>query len=503
MTDVLIVGAGPTGLTLACDLARRGVAVRVIDRRTAPHRESRGKTLHPRSLEVFQDLGVAARTVATGTAHLVFRKYFDGARVSDTDPFAGGGPLPGSPYDSAVFMGQWQIEDILRDRLAGLGVTVEYGAELTALSQDADGVTASLAGGRSVRSAYLAGCDGGHSSVRTLLGVLFEGHSEETQSMVCGDVEAVGLGRECWHQWFTGDGEAIMLCPIPGTDVFQLQASLERDERGEPLPPSLESFQRLFDRHARMPGVRLDRPTWLSTWRVNVRLAERLRVGRVFLAGDAAHVHPIAGGLGMNTGIQDAFNLGWKLGLALSGQAGSALLDTYEEERLPVAALTLEITTDRLRHVLEAIKVPGNGTETTLSSPIGTSYHWSSLAAGEGTSTLRPGDRAPDAPCTGPDGRPLRLFDLLAGGRFTLLGFGPGATAALRETAAAYGGLVDTHAVATGPLGGAGAPEPAARRLYGVEGDALVLIRPDNHIALMTGDTDPAPVHTYLDALRG
>ncbi|MFH8366618.1 FAD-dependent monooxygenase [Streptomyces sp. NPDC018031] len=501
MTDVLIVGSGPTGLTLACDLARRGVAVRIIDRRAAPHRESRGKTLHPRSLEVFEDLGVAGPVLAIGTPHLVFRKYFDGAHVSDTDPFAGPGPLTGSPYDSAVFMGQWQIEDILRDRLAGLGTTVEYDAELTALTQDEEGVTATLADGRAIRSAYLVGCDGGHSGVRTMLGIPFEGSTEPEQSMVCGDVRAAGLGRECWHQWFTADGDAVMLCPIPDTDVFQLQASLERDERGEPLPPSLESFQRLFDLHARMPGVTLHDPSWLSTWRVNVRLAQRLRSGRVFLAGDAAHVHPIAGGLGMNTGIQDAFNLGWKLALALTGRAGTALLDSYEEERLPIAALTLEITTDRLRHVLEAIKEPGNGTETTLSAPIGTSYHWSSLATGDGTGKLRPGDRAPDAECAEADGGPSRLFTLMAGGRFTILGFGTGTPAALRGTAAAYGDLVSVHTVDTGPAAGGGSGS-AARDAYGITGDALVLIRPDNHIALITPGDDPAPVHTYLDGLR-
>ncbi|MBH5337440.1 FAD-dependent monooxygenase [Streptomyces pactum] len=502
MTDVLIVGAGPTGLTLACDLARRDIAVRVVDRRAAPHRESRGKTLHPRSLEVFRELGVAGPVLAVGTAHLVFRKYFDGAWASDTDPFADGGPLPGSPYDSAVFMGQWQIEDILRERLAALGVTVEYGAGLTAFHQDGDGVTATLADGRSVRSAYLVGCDGGHSSVRQLLGVPFEGHSEEARTMVCGDVEAVGLGRECWHQWFTTGGEAVMLCPIPGTDVFQFQGSLELDERGEPLPPSLESFQRLFDRHARVPGVRLRRPTWLSTWRVNVRLAERLRTGRVFLAGDAAHVHPIAGGLGMNTGIQDAFNLGWKLALVLSGRAGSTLLDTYDEERLPVAALTLEVTTDRLRHVLDAIKDPGNGTETTLTAPIGASYHWSSLAAGERTASVRPGDRAPDVPFPDRAGHPRRLFDLWGEGRFTVLGFGPDTREALHATATAHGDLIGSHALVGGPADG-GATAPAARRTYGIDGDALVLIRPDHHIALVSRGTDPEPVHRYLGALSG
>lgn len=501
MTDVLIVGAGPTGLTLACDLARRGTAVRIIDRRAAPHRESRGKTLHPRSIEVFGALGVAGPVLATGTAHLVFRKYFDGAHVNDTDPFAGDGPLPRSPYDSAVFMGQWQIEEILRARLGELGVTVEHGTELAAFTQDAQGVTATFADGRTARTAYLAGCDGGHSRVRRVLGVRFEGHGGQAQSMVCGDVAAEGLSRDYWHQWFTEDGDAVMLCPIPGTDVFQIQASLERDEQGEPLPPSVESFQRLFDRHARMPGIRLHSRGWLSTWRVNVRMAGQLRTGRVFLAGDAAHVHPIAGGLGMNTGIQDAFNLGWKLALASAGRAGSALLDTYEEERLPVAAATLDITTDRLHHVLERVREPGNGTESTLAAPIGTTYRWSSLAVGGGTKTVQPGDRAPDAVAADGSGRRVRLFELLSEPRFTLLGFGTGAAEALNDAAAPYGDLVNAHALhPTRPE--ANTSDDDAFRVYGIDGDALVLVRPDLHIALIAPGTDPGPVHAYLDGLR-
>ncbi|MET7621551.1 FAD-dependent monooxygenase [Streptomyces sp. NPDC005408] len=498
MTDVLIVGAGPTGLTLACDLARRGIAVRIIAKSAAHHRESRGKTLHPRSLEVLEDLGVADRVLADGTVHLVFRKYFNGEFVSDTDPFAGAGPTPDAPFDSGVFIGQWRIEEILRDRLAVHGVKVELGAELTGFTQDADGVTATLADGRRIQAAYLIGCDGGHSRVRTTLGVPFAGHTEQAQAMVCGDVEAEGISRDYWHQWFTPDG-AIMLCPIPGTNSFQLQASPEIDGQGAPLPPSLVGFQRLFDRHARAAG-RLRNATWLSTWRVNVRMVERARVGRVFLAGDAAHVHPIAGGLGMNTGIQDAYNVGWKLALTLTGQAGSALLDTYDEERLPVAAWTLQITTDRLNRVLEAIKEPGNGVEAAAPPTVGQGYQWSSLATGTGSHVLRPGDRAPDAPCEDTAGNRVRLFQLFAGPHFTLLGFGPAASGALAEVTA-RGNLVRTHAIDAEPSGLRDA-DGRARHAYGIDGDALVLVRPDNHIALITEGADNRAALAFLDRLR-
>ncbi|MGW7434490.1 FAD-dependent monooxygenase [Streptomyces sp. NPDC054849] len=353
-TDVLIAGSGPTGLTLACDLAHRGLAVRIIDQRAEPHRESRGKGLTPESIEAFGPLGVAERMTDVGRAGVTLRKYFDGAHIGDTT------------VDGGLVVGQWQVEQVLRERLSELGVHVEYGARLAGIVQDAAGVSAQLADGRSVRSRYLAGCDGGRSTVRGLLGIPFEGSTAQEEVMVLGDVTAPGLSREFWHQWFTSDGGGVLLCPIPGTDGFQLQASRELDERGEPLPPSLESFQRLFDRHARMPGIRLAQATWLSSWRVNVRMATRLREGRAFLAGDAAHVHPIAGGLGMNTGIQDAVALGRTLAAALAGPADEHILVAYEAERLPVAAELLADTSRRMEQVLAAVREPGVGTEAGL-----------------------------------------------------------------------------------------------------------------------------------------
>ncbi|RSS73962.1 FAD-dependent oxidoreductase [Streptomyces sp. WAC06614] len=346
-TDVVVVGAGPTGLTLACELARRGKAVRILDQREAPHRESRGKGLRPGSLEVFEGLGIADELRALGSTDRIYRKYFDGEHAADTH------------VEGLMLIGQWQIEEALRARLADLGVRVEYGAQVHGIAQHADGVTASLGDGRSVRAAYLAGCDGGRSAVRKLLGIAFEGHTDDEQAMVVGDVRAPGLSRAHWHQWFTSDGHAMMLCPIPGTDTFQLQASPERDARGRALPPTLEGFQRLFDRHARMPGIRLTDPTWMSTWRVNVRMADRLREGRAFLAGDAAHVHPIAGGFGMNTGIGDAAALARSL-------SGEVPLDAYEAERLPVAAHVLADTSARMRRVEEAVRTPGRGIEAAL-----------------------------------------------------------------------------------------------------------------------------------------
>ncbi|MFJ4922104.1 FAD-dependent monooxygenase [Streptomyces sp. NPDC088725] len=269
---------------------------------------------------------------------------------------------------------------------------------------------------------------------------------------------------------------------------------------------SRESFQRLFDRHARRPGVQLASATLLSVYRVNSRMAKRYRVGRAFLAGDAAHVHPVAGGLGMNSGIQDAFNLGWKLAMALTGSAGDGLLDTYEEERLAVAARTLGLASDRLSSTMEAIKQPGGGLDSAVTaetSTLGLGYRWSSLTRGGEVPEVRtgpphPGDRAPDAPCRHPGtGAPARLFEVFAGPHFTLLGFGADTAGALREVAAAAGGSVR-------PLHVLGDEGEFARTAYGVTGaeGALVLIRPDNHLALTARADDSRAVLDYLNVTQ-
>ncbi|MFI9719491.1 FAD-dependent monooxygenase [Streptomyces sp. NPDC052396] len=479
-STVLIVGAGPTGLTLACTLARSGAAVRIIDKSPSFHRTSRAKGPNQRSREIFADLGVGEALDAAGSTRMVLRKYRGGVALHDADINAGPPPGPGVPYPTGLGIPQWKVEEILREKLASYGVRVELGCELAGLAQDREGVLVTLADGRRIEAGYAVGCDGGHSPVRKALGVGFEGSSGPEEVMWCGDVEADGLDRGYWHQWFDEDG-AMLLWPIPGTTSWQLQSSLERDEAGRPMAPSMAGFQRLFDRHARVPGVRLANPTWLSTYRVSVRMAERFREGRVFLAGDAAHVQPIAGGLGMNTGIQDAFNLGWKLALVARGEAGEALLDTYDEERRPVAAWTLKLTGERLRAALEGTRTAGVGTEVVLTedtTTLGVGYGWSSLAwGGRGA-----GERAPDG--TGADGR---LFGLFAGPHFTLLGFGAGSAPALAEVAGRFPELVRAHRA-----DGAGAA-------YGVEGEGLVLVRPDHHIALSTGADRGAEV---VDRLR-
>ncbi|MCR8944232.1 FAD-dependent oxidoreductase [Streptomyces sp. OUCMDZ-4982] len=525
--DVLIVGAGPTGLTLAVDLARRGRAVRIVDRSPAHPRTSRAKGPNPRSLEILADLGVVDEVLAAGSAPLPMRVYRDHRPVSDTDPWAEAAPTPAAHHDRPWLIAQWRLEEILRARLAGYGVQVELGREVVGLAEGPDGQHMAVAFGEgpAVRARYVVGCDGAHSSVRKLLGIPFDGTTAEDQVMVTGDVELAGgvLDRGRWHQWFDEDG-AVMLCPIPGTRTgWWFQAGPERDGAGRPLPPSADGFRRLLTRHTGLPGRHLTRAELLSTYRVNVRMVDRYRVGRVLLAGDAAHVHAIAGGLGMNTGIQDAFNLGWKLGQVLAGHADAALLDTYEEERLPVAAWTLDLASDRLRATLEAIREPGGSLASAMTEEttgLGIGYRWSTLAAprpeagappgpGPEQRGALPGDRAPDAPCLdAATGGPTRLHRTFAGPHTTVLGFGPASAAVLREVAVAYGNADVRTCRVYAPHEDRGTPPPGflvdhqghAATAYAT---ALVVVRPDHHVGAVASADDPGPVREYLRRLYG
>jgi 2-polyprenyl-6-methoxyphenol hydroxylase-like FAD-dependent oxidoreductase len=466
-TQVLIAGAGPTGLTLACDLARRGVDLRIVEK--ARPAGSRGKGLQPRTLEVFDDLGVLDAVLATGVEYPPLRSYADGEVVWEGRMRESKEPTPEVPHPNVMMLPQWRTEQILRDRLAELGGRVEH-AELTGFEQDDDGVTAVLDGTRQVRAAYLVGSDGGRSVVRKRLGIGFEGETHEAERTLIADVRVDGLDRDHWHIW--GDlatrSLKVGLCPLPGTDVFQLTAPVTGTETPDLSPATFEKLV------AEVSGLRLRDVGWMSLYRVNIRMAERFRSGRVFLAGDAAHVHSPAGGQGLNTGVQDAYNLGWKL-------AAGRALDTYEEERLPVAAGVLGLSTRLYREMTERqAEAHRRGEET---EQLGIGYPGGSLSVGGG----KAGERAPDAPL-----REGRLFDVFRGPHFTLLGFGEEHAETVARVGERYGAAVRAYTVgAAGDLVDSGGH---ARRAYGTDG--LVLVRPDGYIGVYD-----APPDDYLRAL--
>jgi 2-polyprenyl-6-methoxyphenol hydroxylase-like FAD-dependent oxidoreductase len=410
-TSVLIAGAGPTGLTLACDLARRGVSFRIVDKAPEYFRGSKAKGLQPRSLEVMRFLGVAERIVAHGRFHMPMRNYENGAVTMDRDMYEAFHPTPEIPYASPLMIAQYRVEEALRTLLGG---RVELGTELTGIEQNEGGVLATVRKGgatEQIRCQYLVGADGGRSFVRKSQGIGFEGETWPNARMYVGDVETGDLDRDHWHCWPTHPAGWVGMCPLATTGSFQFQAAIA-DEN--PPEPSLELFQRILDERTGGPPIRLTNAPWLSLYRVNIRMVDRYRAGRVFLAGDAAHVHSPAGGQGMNTGIQDAWNLGWKLALVLNG-ANPALLDTYEEERLPVAAGVLGISTRLAKQFVSSGNRFARSAETLQ---LGIHYRGSSLSkpANSTSEGLAPGDRMPDAQL--PNGR---LFDQLRSGRFILL----------------------------------------------------------------------------------
>ena len=500
--SVLIVGAGPTGLTLACDLARRGVDFRIVDKASAYFVGSRGKGLQPRTLEVFDDLGIIEYILSHGRFHLPFRAY-DGATIlGDRDLHEGRHPTPDVPYASTLIIPQWRVEEALRRLLEIGGTHVELATELIGIAQDEDGVTATLqkdGGEEQVRCQYLVAADGGRSFVRKFMKFGFEGETWDQARMFVGDVRVDGLDRDHWHTWPNHPNGWLGLCPLPSTESFQLQAGIPSDVDDE---PSLEIFQRLVTERTGRSDLTVYDPTWLSLYRVNIRMVDRYRIGRVFLAGDAAHVHPPTGGQGMNTGIQDSYNLGWKLGLALRG-ANASLLDSYEEERLPVAASVLGITT-RLSKEFVANKYLLSRDPATLQ--LGLNYRNSSLSSGQSSSSLSlaAGDRAPDAPLLDARGGRIRLFDLFRGPCFTLLNIGATHVEGLNSLGELYPENLRTYAIARQPVqtrdsqGSLTDNERHVYRAYGENDHVLVLIRPDGYIGWLGEANNIGSAESYL-----
>jgi len=562
-TNVLIAGAGPTGLTLAIVLRRYGIAVRIIEKAPEFSIGSRGKGVQPRSLEVFDDLGVIDAILASGQTGAQVRIYNHGKLVADLGMLNRAHKLPGIPYPGVVFIPEWRTEAILRQRLMTLGVSVERGRELVTFEDTRAGVIARVRDVvtnvvEPIRAGYLVGADGGRSIVRKQLGLRFEGETKE-QHFVLGDMEIEGLEpQDAGHAWLHNDG-LLAAGPLPHTSTWQVLAEVRPNAAGEVEPASLELFGRLFAERAGRSDVRLSNATWLSNYRVNQRLVDRYRVGRVFVAGDAAHVHSPAGGQGMNTGVQDAYNLGWKLALVVQGKAADGLLDTYAAERIPIARAVLQrsgtghsvvfsanpaISFVRERMLLPIVQLPiVSDAVARKMAQLDVNYRCSPLARSEELrlkhATLLPthggeqaslddwlrfqravqaGDRAPDA--RGRDGRmgtPMRLFDLFRGPHFTLLLFAGKArtdggyarlAAIAGEVTERFGDDVRPCVVVVGETHLASLEwkeavlldtEGEAHRLYGVGAEGLYLIRPDGYIGFRSRRVLVEPLLAYLD----
>jgi 2-polyprenyl-6-methoxyphenol hydroxylase-like FAD-dependent oxidoreductase len=523
--DALVVGAGPTGLTLAAQLHAMGATVRIVDRQPDRVHESRALAVQPRTLEVLDQLGVTQELVARGS-DAVRLQLHAGGRVVPVRLFGLG--LDDTAYPFLLFVSQAETEQVLNRHLAANHVPVERGVELATFSTDAESVGCTLRHGdgrtEQVHARYLVGCDGAHSTVRHGAGIPFTGGAYP-QTFALADLEVDGLDRDTVHA-FLGPTGILFFFPLGRPASWRLLGMPPTipDGHREADRPSLEELQALTDAFTG-GGLRLHDPAWLTYFRLHHRHATRYRAGRVFVAGDAAHVHSPAGAQGMNTGIQDAWNLGWKLALVTRGVADQALLDSYQAERRPVGtfvvrftdrAFTVATSANPLVRAVRTKVVPrvlplalrfdravASGFRTV--SQLGISYR-DSPAVQEGEPALRrgprAGDRLPDTRVTR-DGKPVRLHQVLAEPRFHLLLCGPpgswdaGPVTAVRRRYPDI--LVIDHLTSEASPGALHAVDGQALARLGVDDTAHYLIRPDGHIAHRSRGTDLDGLQRYLD----
>ncbi|MFT8587227.1 FAD-dependent oxidoreductase [Acetobacter papayae] len=485
-TDVLIAGSGAAGLTLAIDLARRGVSFRLIEQNAQPFNGSRGKGIQPRTLEIFEDLGFIDRMAAAGGPYPLLCQYRpDGSYKVQLLTEAEVLPTPAEPYAAPLMLPQFATEAVMRERLAELGHYPCFSTRLVGFEQDSHGVTARIeqeTGEHVIRARFLVGTDGGRSFVRHALAIDFPGETLGVRAIVA-DVRLEGLDRLNWHRFQLGLPETqVMICPLAGTDLFQVQAPVALEGEIDLSPAGLTEF---IQNRTNRGDIIVRSVPWSSVYTMNARLADRYQVGRVFIAGDAAHVHPPTGGQGLNTSVQDAYNLGWKLAAVLAG-APETLLDSYEAERRPIASNMLRLSTRLLGEAKQ-----GTMRRDREARQLDLGYRGSSLSMpGPAGSKVQAGDRAPDAPCRGQAGQRTRLFTVFQGPHWTLLGYEtrerPSPIAGVRiVTIGATHELVDDN----GHIAEA----------YGIEPGQWVLVRPDGYIAgIFSSDGLEAGLSRYL-----
>jgi 2-polyprenyl-6-methoxyphenol hydroxylase-like FAD-dependent oxidoreductase len=523
-TQVLIAGGGPVGMTAAIELTRRGIDCRIVDPLLEPPQYAKAVGVQPRTLEVFEGMGLLRRILDAAIEMRGQVVYVNGERIAQLDLKLG----DDVPF-GFIAIPQYATERILREELAFRGVMVERGVRLVGFDQDVDGVTATLAGGdgeQVVRAGYLVGADGAHSTVRKSLGLTFEGAAFEEQYML-GDVEVdwsmpLGYGVRAMHQTDGRTDDLLVCIPLPGHNRYRM-SMLVPDELLAAGPvdgiahgfegarkPGLDHIQAVLDRLSPEPTTARTL-RWSSVFRISHRIVDTYGRGRVFVAGDAAHIHPPTGAQGMNTGIQDAHNLAWKLALAATGLAAPGLLDSYDAERRPVGE---EVVGRTVRSARDGIGADSNDPDFVIrrEAQLLIRYDNSPVVA-EGA-----GGRAPDAGglTRAAVSAPVRLFSLLGRREHTLLLYaGDDAASAdvtTFERAAdaavmAAHGHIDVYLIAAVGADVAGTVLPLVRdsggefaRAFLASASSVYVVRPDGYLGFAASGIDMNGLVTHLRA---
>lgn len=534
--EVLVVGAGPTGLMAATLLKRLGVRVRIIDQRPEVSRESRAFAVQARSLELFLSLGLADTLLGKGVIDSAVDFYVGGRHVGGLDFDEAGSP--DTPYQFLFLVPQSETEAILIDDLAHQGVEVERGIEVTGLEQDSDGVvTRGTAAGRddvTIRSSYVIGADGAHSKVRKALGFSFEGEQYAQTFMLADCRVEWPLDHNRFRIFMHGPSIGLFL-PLHGSSLSRVMATDQSGKADEGGPAAtdldLAELQAAFSETTGMK-LELSAPAWITRYRVHHRGVDHYAKGRVFVAGDAAHIHSPAGGQGMNTGLQDAANLAWKLAVVLRCGADPDLLETYDAERRPVGAQVVAAT-DRLFRVVAGktgweatvrdwIARPVSAAISHLTSAqhrvfravseLDIAYDGSRIGEDEASKLDGgpiPGRRAPNAAIA----RHRDVFDLISGYTFTVLALSrkpldAGETDQISSQLGTIGRETDrikTHLVARVPFG----RDPHvvfvekadvfdAYGLKEADSQAIYVVRPDGYVAWRGDGVDVERCRRFL-----
>jgi len=506
-TDVLIVGAGPTGLALACQLTRFGIDSVIIDKKETTTPYSKAIGVHARTLEIYEQIGLAGPLIALGDPAEKVRLFAGGSMRGDIELIDIGKGM--SPYPYLLVVEQGRHERLLYDHIRTNGHDVLWLTELVSFQNTDDGVTAHVRSAtsdvRMIEAKYLVGCDGAKSFVRNALGLKFEGTTFERMFYVAD----VRIDWEFGHdalQVFLMRNSLLAFFPMRGEKQFRIVGTFPEEftkDEGDVLYEEIEQqIKHDADIELDITGV-----NWFSTYKVHTRHVNKFSIGRCFLAGDAAHIHTPAGAQGMNTGIQDGYNLAWKLALVLKYSAPRRLLETYNEERLPNAQQLVR-TTDRffmlgagrnkfLAFVRMWVFPYVAGFLFSLDSvkrfvfprvsQIAINYRSSSLGKTLGRFNVRAGDRMPWFEIEG-----ASIYDRLREPVFHLLVFFEGKTEVPPlpdDLLEGWNGMIDSTVISL---------SPKIREIFGTKKSFYIILRPDNYVGMISDDFDPEQAKTYL-----